>query len=140
MLKSLISNIPSWLLVRLLEVGILYIANVVYLFFSEEVSLRAMYESAYYTAVYAYLGYMYLGYAVFQIVILFVSVSGWTPRLVEAIVSLSPLYVPASIFLSNSLPNSDPSYFIRAPLFLVALLLAILVNRWGYLRFYSRTL
>lgn len=138
MLRSFINNLPSWFLMRIMELGILYTLHVAYSLFSEGQLLATMYESIYYTAVYAYVGYIYLGYAVLQIVLLALLSAGWKLRIICFISYISPIYVPISILLSGSLPDSNPIYLLRSPFFLVALLLAVLVNFWGYSRLCSR--
>lgn len=140
MLKRFINNLPLWLLMRILELSILYALHVAYSLSSVEQLLSTTYESMYYTAVYAFVVYVYLGYAVFQIALLALLSARWKQKIICFIAYVSPIYVPISIFLSGSLPDSNPIYLLRSPFFLVALLLALLVNFWGYSRLCSRAM
>ena len=139
MLKSFTTNIPLWLVVRLLELAILYCMHTIYFCVNEEPLGAALYQSAYYTAVYAYTVYVYLGYALLQLTLLALVSVGWKLKLTCPIAYVSPVYVPISIFLSGSLPNADPLYLLRSPFFLAALVLAVLVNVWGYRKLCSRS-
>lgn len=137
MLTLAARNFTRWVGIRILEVSLLFVANLISEVGATSIDLAAILEAAISTASQALIVYGALAYAPFLVMVYAVSCF-WRGYQIAIINYLAPFYVPGAIYLSGSLPMNDMLYLIGNPFFMAVLLLSAAINLIGYMKWYHK--